>query len=357
MKSGKTITELAMEIERRRELKRDYLVPTQKLAMSPDLQISAGDLTVGVNDLAHGQIAAHLGIPKAYYDRMKQEAPALLADNVNTWFAAKPETRMLRTLDGKARAFLSDRYRALENEDLAEAALPAIADLGLDIVSSEITDRRLYIKAVDSRVTRELKKQGAAFGDGGHTIVRCLSPAITLSNSEVGLGPVSILGGTYDSFCSNLAFFGERSLKKYHVGAKHELAGEDIYALLSDKTRNLSDAALWSQIGDIIKIAFDRAKFDALVNKIEGAAEDKIDDAVKVVDLSAKRFALNDTEKTSVLKRLIEGADLSRMGLHNAITRASQDVADYDRATELERVGGQVIELKRNEWAELAAAA
>jgi len=356
MKSGKTITELAMEIERRRELKRDYLVPTQKLAMSPDLQISAGDLTVGVNDLAHGQIAAHTGIPKAYYDRMKQEAPALLADNVNQWFAAKPETRMLRTLDGKARAFLSDRYRALENEDLAEAALPAIADLGLDIMSCEITDRRLYIKAVDPRVTRELSKHNAKFGDGGHTIVRVLSPAITISNSEVGLGMLSILGGTYDGFCSNLATFGERSLKKYHVGAKHEL-GDDVYSLLSDNTRRISDAALWAQVGDIFKIAFDRAKFDALVNKIEGAAEDKIDDAVRVVDLSAKRFALNDTEKTSVLKRLIEGADLSRMGLHNAITRASQDVADYDRATELERVGGQVIELKRNEWAELAAAA
>lgn len=41
----------------------------------------------------------------------------------------------------------------------------------------------------------------------------------------------------------------------------------------------------------------------------------------------------------------------------NAITRMSSDVESYDRATDLERVGAQVIELPRDDWKVLAEAA
>jgi hypothetical protein len=57
------------------------------------------------------------------------------------------------------------------------------------------------------------------------------------------------------------------------------------------------------------------------------------------------------------MRHLIEGGDLSKYGLHSAITRAAQDVESYDRASDLERVGGQVIELGRGEWKVLAEAA
>ena len=33
---------------------------------------------------------------------------------------------MVRTLDGKARAFLSDRYHRIDNEQIAEAVLPVL---------------------------------------------------------------------------------------------------------------------------------------------------------------------------------------------------------------------------------------
>ena len=38
------------------------------------------------------------------------------------------------------------------------------------------------------------------------------------------------------------------------------------------------------------------------------------------------------------------GNDLSHDGLVNAVTRASQDIEDYNRATELERIGGVLLE-------------
>ena len=78
---------------------------------------------------------------------------------------------------------------------------------------------------------------------------------------------------------------------------------------------------------------------------------------VEVVRGAGRRLGLTDDEGKGVLRHLIEGGDLSRYGLYTAVTRQSQDVEDYDRATELERIGAQVIELPKSEWRELAMAA
>lgn len=362
MKTGSmNLQQLAAEVERRANAKRDFVCRTTDMAMVGAGRLNlAGREQISIGSIAHEQIAEATGIPKKYYDKMAAEAPDLLANNVNAWFAKYPKTRMVRALDGQARAFLSDSYRPLENEDLAQAALPALMDLGLDIMSSEITDRRFYIKAVDPKVSRELGKAGAKFGDGGHTIVRVASPAITISNSEVGHGALSIMAGIYDSFCSNLATFGERkgSMRRYHAGARHELLGEDVFALLSKDTRELTDKALWAQVGEVIRLAFDRARFDELVSDIEGTREQKIEgNPVKVVELTRKKFSFSEETGAGILRALIEGAELNRFGLYNAVTRASQEVADYDEASRMERIGGQLIELPAAEWKELAHAA
>jgi hypothetical protein len=364
MKTGRSLTDLAKEIERRANAKSDLVANTQHVTMYVDPlgpALEVGDFRTTINSVAHSQIAGHTEIPKAYYDRCLEQAPQLLATNVNEWFRKYPAPRMIRTLDNTARAFLSDKFSPdMENEDLAEAVLPVLLDLNLAIMSCEITDRRLYIKAVDKKVERELAKTGARFGDGGHTIVRVTSPSITISNSEVGQGALSIQGGVYDQFCSNLASFGERSMRRTHVGGKQSIAEGELYSMLSDKSKRLNNAALWSTVRDVVRGVFDRAKFDALVDKIEGTQLDKIAptaDVVKVVQLTTKKLNLTEGEGKGVLRHLIEGGDLSRFGVYNAITRLSQDVESYDRATELERVGAQVIELGKADWQVLAEAA
>ena len=80
-------------------------------------------------------------------------------------------------------------------------------------------------------------------------------------------------------------------------------------------------------------------------------ADQKIEQSVvTAMDVTAKRFGFQDSEKVSVLQHLIEGGDLSRYGLFNAVTRTAEDVADYDRATQFERFGGDIIELAPSDW-------
>lgn len=361
--------DLAAEIERRAEAKRDFIAPVSKLEMTtavntvldrPQAQLvlhNGGDTAFNVNDIAHGQLAEYTGVPLAYYKRMLADDPSLLATNVNRWLRDKADDRrMVRTLDGGARAFLSDRYRTLENEDLAGAILPVLLDADLMIISSEVTERRLYIKAVDRKMERDVPT-GRKMGDGSHVFFDTVSPAITISNSEVGLGALSIETGVFTRVCTNLAMIGT-NLRKYHTGARAGVSDE-VYALLTDDTKRATDVAVWKQVRDLVKSAFAEAQFMANIQKLGDAAKDVVpaEQAVEVIERVGKRFSFNDGERKGILARLIDGGDLTRYGLHAAITRHSQeDAIGYDRATEMERIGGEVIELGRNQWKELLAA-
>jgi hypothetical protein len=285
---------------------------------------------------------------------MRHGAPRLLADNVNHWFEAEAAARMIRTLDQKARAFLSDRFRALDNYDLMEAALPRLSTLGVEIISCEVTDTRLYLKVVDKRMLRDLPA-GWTPTNKGHSRFDTVAPALVLSNSEVGAGALSCQTSIYFGGCTNLTAIREGSVRKSHVGVKHEL-GDDVYRMLSESTKRITDAALWAQIGDVVENSFKEAQFEANLEKLRRAQKDYMApeaDPARVVEVTAKRFGLNDSERGSVLRHLIEGHDLSKYGLHNAITRTAEDLASYDRASEFERLGGVVLELPKQDWNEI----
>jgi hypothetical protein len=368
MKTGLTLVELATEVERRANAKKDYVVSTENLRM----EATGGDAsepganqrvnlvlaereTVAINDVAHRQIGEYADIPAKYYDRMRAEAPGLLAMNVNNWMRDKPTKRLVRTLDGIDRAFLSDRYRPLENEELAQAVLPPLLDMGVEVMSAQITDKRFYLKVVDPKVTRDLPfKMGE-----GHHITRKQCAALVITNSEVGYGALSINAAVMDRWCTNLAVFSQHSMKKYHVGGNLVGdIGDNMMHLLSDETRKLTDKALWAQVGDVVRGAFDEAVFNSRVDEILGLQECKIEgDPLKVVEFTAKKFGMTAGEQTSILRHLIEGADLSAYGIYNAVTRTAEDLTDYDRASDFEKIGGKLIDLPKAEWRELAKAA
>ncbi len=274
------------------------------------------------------------------------------------WFRKYPTARLARTLDGKLRAFLSDRYKntGLENIDVAEAALPVLTNVGADIMSCDITDKRLYIKAVDQRIRQDIPS-GRRLGDGSHVFFDTVSPAVVIQNSEVGYGAYHCDYGVYTSVCTNIAAIAKAGMRRAHLGGRLE-ADVDFQAKLSDETKAAKDKALLLEMRDTVRLAFDAAKFEAHCQKLRGMTEQKIEqDPIKAVELTVKKFSLTETEGTSILRHLIEGGDLTRYGLFNAVTRTAQDSDSYDKATDLEYAGGKVIDLTASEWRDLAIAA
>lgn len=344
MRQGRDIVELADELQRQQKAKRDFVADTRALAMSEDGSQLEGlnGRNCGISSLAHEQIGQRLGIPKKYYDKMKEESPNLLARNVNHWFKNTPERRMVRTIDDQVRAFLSERYRPLDNLDMAEVVLPTIASMECQIVSAELTDKRLYIKAVTRKIEAEVVP-----GD-------IVQAGIVISNSEVGCGSVKVEPLIFRLVCSNGLIVPDYSLKKYHVG--REYGGEDVQEFYRDETRVADDKAFWMKVRDVVSGTLSRDVFARIVTRMRDAAGRKIEsDPVKVVEVVRTRFGLTDNERGQVLRHLITGGDLTAYGLSNAITRSSQDVSDYERATELERLGSEVITLPKRDWEVMAA--
>ncbi len=355
MKTGRTLTQLAEELDRQMSLKRDFVLDTRAAIATPSTQESGIDLDITnidrfqVNQIANSQIGSRLDIPKKYYDRMLTESRDLLCTNINHWFKEKPEQRMVRTLDGTARAFLSDRYRPLDNYDLADAVLPQLLEAKLDIRSCEITDKRMYIKAISHEIEGEVKK-----GD----VIRS---GVMISNSEVGLGSLFVGPFLERLVCTNGMVVNDFAKRKYHVGKKANTVDmNDAYELYTDKTKEMTDKAFWMQVRDIVSGVLSESGFENILQSLKLSAQIPIaEDPMKVVELTQKKFGLTDKEKGGVLQHLLRGdhTDYTKWGLANAITRTAEDAESYDRATELETTGWNVVQLPKQDWLALGGAA
>jgi hypothetical protein len=70
-------------------------------------------------------------------------------------------------------------------------------------------------------------------------------------------------------------------------------------------------------------------------------------------DALSSLLGLSLPERDAMAVHLIQSADMSRYGALNAVTRLAHDetvIHTYDRASELEALGGRVLTLTPNEW-------
>ena len=368
MFTGRTLTELATELERQATAKVDFKCPTSLMELSVRqtknadrltdignsvLQFRVGDKFNGdMTELMHDQISKWAGVPSNYYDRMRrgsQTDAALAAANVNHWLRnAKKETRLVRTLDSHARAFLSNRYRTIDNYDVANAALPILIEEGkklgsTDVVSSDVTETRLYIKVISKRLTYEVKR-----GD-------VVQAGIVISNSEVGKGSVRIEPFLYRLSCLNGAVIEDSAVRKFHLG-RMSAELETAEAVFRDETRQADDKAFVMKLQDVIRASFDDTNFERLKGITIDSTTRKIEAPVQdVIELVSNRFQLTERHRDSFLKNLIEGADTTQWGLANAITAIANKADNYETATRLEAIGGEIMTMDAKQWQAIAA--
>ena len=352
MNRGIPLSQLAAKIEGNTALKADYVASVVGLQMTADEDgtVAIQHSSVGslpILDIAHKQIGEYAGIPGRYYDRMRREAPQLLADNVNRWFRdGGTDRRMIRTLGGDARAFLSDRYQRIEHEEIAETVLPILADVpGIQVVSAEVTERRMYLVATTPAIQGEVK-----VGD-------VVQAGVMISNSEVGMGAVDISPILYRLVCLNGAKVNDARMRRTHVGRRIS-EGEDLNALFSDEAKRADDRALLLKVRDVVRGALDATVFNRTVEKARGLTEARVTgNPTAAVEMLAKKVGItSENERGGLLRSLIEGGDLSAWSLLNAVT-AQAHTAPYDRSIELVEAGGALLDLPATEWRTILEAA
>lgn len=315
MKTGRNLQEVLVELDRQNKAKQDFISPAQGMRLREDghtfeLNHLTTDrqMTFGTTSLFHRQVASALGIPAKYYDLMQSQKPELLAENVNAWFADRTSSYMVRSMDygsGQvARALLSERYRRIDNMEIATSVLPLFAGNDqYEVMSCEVTENRLYLKVVNHRLEMEVRK-----GD-------IVQAGVMISNSEVGLGAVSIQPLIYRLVCLNGMTVCDMGERRHHVGRQAK-AVEDSFTLYSDETMEAEDKAFLLKLRDTTMAAIDEARFAQVVGRLQESMAFPITGKVQdVVQLTSQSYGINADEQEGILKYLIAGGDLSLYGL------------------------------------------
>jgi hypothetical protein len=320
---------LVEELKRQKESSLDIICRDEDMRAIPDnefgllLKVSnkgAWPLT----EWAHSQLAEKLEIPKRYYDKMCESKKfELLSENINTWLGGK--RRLIRILDGKIRAILSDRYRIINNYDLVFLALDEFEKKEtVEIYRIDLTETMLYLKAIDRTLVDSIKNEDIVYG------------GLIIRNSEVGTSALRIEPFILRKVCSN-GLILEHSLKKIHLGRQTLEINEIDW---SDETRELEDKVLWSKVRDIIRATFDREVFNTWVKKLKESIEVKIEKPIKAVNSIVRNLSLGEGERE---KLLIYFSEPTKYGLINAVTNLAGQLKNVEEQVRLEEFAGKIL--------------
>ncbi|MGI0151016.1 MAG: hypothetical protein ACREC5_03655, partial [Thermoplasmata archaeon] len=321
-----------------RKTTRDVVADVRELRMEEDASIAVPSVgTYPATHHAHTQIAEKAGIPGRFYDRLRQDFPALLAANVNGLLPAGADRRLIRVADGKVRALLSDRYRSLDSYDLAlRVADRAIAN-NAQVLDASLTETRMSIRVTLPQYREKVgemtaairaaysgRAHGADMAGAGELDADYVVPGLVVSNSDVGAGAFRVEPYVYRLVCMNGAI-GEYSLKQIHVGERLEL-GEIVY---SDRTRAIQDEALWARVGDVIDSTFNPDTFRAMLDQMRAAKSEQLPGVEAVVDVVARDLGLSADRRAMLLSYFaIEGPTV--YGLVQGVTAIAQHEAGAD---------------------------
>ena len=185
-----------------------------------------------------------------------------------------------------ARALLSDRYRRIDNMEIASAVLPLFAGSDqYEVVSPEVTENRLYLKIVNRRL-----EMAVVPGD-------IVQAGVMISNSEVGLGSVSVQPLVYRLVCTNGMVVNDMGERKNHVGRAAK-AVDDSFHIYSDETLEAEDKAFLLKLRDVTLAAIEESRFAQVVGRLKEAAGIPITGKVtEVVELTAKTYGFNSDEQ------------------------------------------------------------
>lgn len=372
-KNGLSIVDLAQKIQDNRARKTDYIVPTKGIMVRPN-EIEVHDVgTFQPTDHFHRQVSAFTDIPWKYYDRIRSR-PELFAHNVNTWLGDKDSRRMVRTmappiittlpdlnmepppdenLPAIARAFMSDKFRRIDNENILESVLPPLQNVeGCQVLTCQVTDKMMYL--MFAFVKREAE---VVPGD-------VVQAGLIIKNSEIGMSRFVIQPYVHRLWCRNGAVVDvagkDYGLKMIHAGKR--IDSDDNMIAYRNETLQLDDQVLGMKMEDIVTSLATGPMWDDIVKGLKSAAvSTEVKQPIEAVQEVGKVCKLSETETNSVLTNLIKNGDLTRWGMGNAITSVANDIDDgevgFDRATELQEIGGRLFMMPEREWNRIAEAA
>lgn len=373
---------LVRELNRQKESKLDFVADTRQLLVEADVtETETGDVVnlrlvpkpsatqlrefmpsegIVLLDQATQQLGDRLtpNVPWKFLRALRDAKPQTTESLVND-LLADPARRLIRCLDGRVRAVLSDRYRVMDNFDLAFTALDVARENGGEVMEASLSDQRMRIKFTSRQVwdaieTKRTSDPSGGWYAGGLGSQQFLSkvaartggelpggpgtvhPLVTISNSETGHGGLNIRVGILQAICFNLATV-ERVAAAIHLGEQLEVG------MFTEETVSAESKAIYLKARDAIKAAFNPETFKQIVARCNAAQDVAVQAPSAAVRNVVESVGLPEGSHDAILEYFLRDYDATAWGLAQAVGRYSQDIEDTDLAETIEQAAGEVI--------------
>lgn len=317
-------------------------------------------------DHADRGLADRLAIPRTFLVRLRQERPDLYDLNVNgllhgrhrrsatgeleTVYPSDPRSFLVRAFRGDdgvgiARAFLSDRYRIVDNLDVLAASLDGVRDAGVDVEveAADLTDTRMMVRvacpAIYELAPDLLDGYRSPFTGATGVDNPVISAGLVISNSEVGTGAMSIVPRLRVEVCKNGMTIAKDALRSVHLGGKMD----DGVIRWSDDTNQRNLDLIRAQARDAVRTFLDVDYVRAKIVELRSKANVPIDRPADAIAHVAKTLKIPTEQTDAILNHFIAGGQTSAMGVVNAVTSVAQTLSDGDAAAELEAAAFGVL--------------
>ncbi len=349
---NQTVTALVTELNRQQQNKFDIVSDTRNMHAA----IEAGHIVLEIDNApgtdpfrqplthwAQGQMAEKLEIPERYYRRMQDEGqPELLAQNVNTWMQKKPHKLTVRTLDRNVRAIVSDKFRTLENRDLAFLTLDCMTKAGAMVVRADLSDRHMFIKATTPKMQGEIR-----VGD-------IVQGGLLIRNSEVGASRLAIQPFVNRLKCTNgmviAEMLGGAGFSQIHLGGRK---AQGVYQF-SDQTMQLENLAIFSKIRDVIRQTFEPGWFNTTIAALKASAENRVPLPERAIGNVVDMAGLPDSMRDSILRAYLGEPDPTQYGIVQAVTATAKNITSPEDRVAMEELGGRLALMPVQEFTRMA---
>lgn len=333
MKTGTEIKTVLKEINDDTQYKKDYLVDLKDMQVVKSEQTGQAMLQFGnidkdfyMTDRSVNQLCGKLKIGRQYIQKCLPESIDLVAHNLNFWINHRDNRDlMVRTYEFDARAILTNRYKRIDCDVVANHCLDKLMDLDVEFKYSYYNGDTMNITAVTPKVEGEVVKGDVVQG------------GITITNSEVGNGSLMIKPFIYRLVCTN-GMVAPQYFNQFY--AKH------VGAIVIDPTQDEQWKVTIEKMQKQLELVAKPEVFEENLKKLQDATKKSMN-SHQIIQL-AKRQGITDAERAGIFERLDryvgDEFTVSKYELSNAITNMANDEEMSDkRARFFQELGGLVV--------------
>jgi len=371
---------LVAMLKEQSDVRYDVVVPASGIKMkNGNLIIKSGgvrideqgvhteDATLVPTPIFDEGIANRLNIPARYVRTMREQITSdienhkqtntanikahrgfstLYDENINYWLENDPSrlhlVRGFRTDDvddvGIARAFLSDRYRTIDNYDVLLATLDGVKSAGVEvnIDGADVSDHRMALRLTCPEVQQYseeiLRGYTSPFTGESGTDNPTIFAGLVIKNSETGGGAFSIVPRLVIKVCNNGLQMTKDAMRAVHLGSKLE---EGVITW-SEETQQQELALITTKTRDAVATFLDVEYMKSKIDELHQLAGVEVKQPPKTMKMISKKSGWSENEENNILKHFYQGGDNSALGVAQAITSYAQTVKKADRQDELE---------------------